>query len=97
MASELQPIDIRTIPELDRLVEEVRTTGKPRRLRRDNTDVAILSPTRPRRRPKGKTITPADRAAARSAFGAWKDIVDPEELKRQLNDLQVDDRPPLKL
>src|SRR3712207_232677 len=97
MASELNPIDISTIPELARLVDEVRTTGKPRRLQRDAMDVAILSPTRPRRPLKGKTITEADRAAARSAFGAWKDLVDPEALKQQLNELQTDDQPPVQL
>jgi hypothetical protein len=40
MASELTPIDLRSIPELDRLAEQVRVTGKRQRLRRDNEDVA---------------------------------------------------------
>ena len=58
MASELQPIDIRTIPELDRLVEEARTTGKPRRLRRNGDDVATLVPTAPARpRPAPKRLS----------------------------------------
>ena len=52
MASELAPIDIRQIPELTQLVEEVRATGKPRRLTRDNEDVAVLVPVAAvRRRP----------------------------------------------
>ena len=62
MASELNPIDIRTIPELDRLVEEGRVTGKHRRLLRDHEDVAVLSPTAPvrPRRARGRVLTEDD-------------------------------------
>lgn len=41
---ELKPIDISDVPELIRIVEEVRKTGEPRRLRRSGEDVAILRP-----------------------------------------------------
>lgn len=52
MAAELTPIDVRQIPELARLVDEVRTTGKPRRIVRDDEDLAVLTPIpgKPRRR-----------------------------------------------
>ena len=44
MTRELSPIDISTMPELARLVDEVRSTGASRRLRQGDEDVAILSP-----------------------------------------------------
>src|SRR5215211_1643212 len=98
MASELAPIDIRHVPELAHLVDEVQTTRKPRRITRDNEDVAILMPARPRSpRLRGKRVTQADIDAAMSVFGAWKDQVDPETLKRELRELQVDDKPSIEL
>jgi prevent-host-death family protein len=98
MASELAPIDIRHVPELAHLVDEVQTTRKPRRITRDNEDVAVLMPARPRLpRLRGKRVTQADIDAAMSVFGAWKDQVDPETLKRELRELQVDDKPPIEL
>jgi hypothetical protein len=68
MTRELAPIDIRQIPELARLVDEVRTARKPRRIVRDDEDVALLVPApaasspekpraaRPRRFPKGGLV-----------------------------------------
>ena len=47
MASEPSPIDISTLPELARLADEVRTSGKPRRLRRGMVDVAMIVPATP--------------------------------------------------
>lgn len=47
MAHELAPLDITTIPELDRLTAEVERTRRPRRLRRNGTDVAVLMPSSP--------------------------------------------------
>jgi hypothetical protein len=44
MASELTPVDIRNLPELERLVEEVERTGKRRRITRGDRDVAVLMP-----------------------------------------------------
>ena len=44
MASELTPIDITQIPDVARLIEEVEATGKPRRIRRGDRDVAIVMP-----------------------------------------------------
>ena len=97
MAQELIPIDISTMPELARLAEEAARTEQPRLLRRDTTDVAILSPARPRRRRKWKTITEADRAAALAAAGSWQGLVDPEQLKRDLDEARSSDRPPVEL
>jgi hypothetical protein len=47
MATELTPLDIRQVPELAALVEEVRTTRKRRRILRDNEEIAILMPPAP--------------------------------------------------
>lgn len=44
MAAEQQPLDITAMPDLVRLVDEVRTARRPRVLRRANEDVALLVP-----------------------------------------------------
>jgi hypothetical protein len=49
MASELTPIDITQVPDVARLIEEVEATGKPRRIRRGDRDVAIVMPAPPTR------------------------------------------------
>lgn len=65
-------IDISNNPDLLRLVEEVETTKRPRKLMRDNHIVAILTPSiKPHKR---KDRTKANYEAFRSAFGSWKDV-----------------------
>jgi hypothetical protein len=44
MAKELKHIDISDVPELLRIVEDMRATNEPRVLQRANEDVAILRP-----------------------------------------------------
>ena|SRR3990167_7785102 len=44
MAKDLKPLDITHTPEVLRLAEEVAKSGIPRILRRDNEDVAVISP-----------------------------------------------------
>lgn len=97
MVKERTAVDITTIPELARLAEEVRATGRPVRLRRNGEDIAVLSPAATRARRVGRSVTAADMAAAERAFGGWRGIVDAEELKRVLRDLQVDQSPPITL
>ena len=96
MTAELTPIDIRQAPELAALVEEVRTTRKPRRIVRDDVDVAVLmpAPTATRRRRKAWRPSAAGLEAALATFGTLKDNIDPEEFKRQRRELQIDDKPP---
>ena len=62
MAHEPKRIDISSIPELMKLVQEVRRTNEPRILQEESEDVAILSPTRPKKRTKttGKAVTSED-------------------------------------
>jgi len=51
MTQELTPIDVSTIPELRKLVQDVQRTQRPQRLTVDSEDVAVLMPaTKPRRR-----------------------------------------------
>lgn len=99
MTTELRPIDIREIPELARLVDEVRTTRKPRRIVRDGEDVALLTPApvSSRRRLRDWRPRPEDLAAAIALAGAWRDQLDPETFKRQRRELQIDDKPPRNL
>jgi hypothetical protein len=59
-------IDIRKIPALARLVEEVETTKKPRAIKRDDRVVAVLSPVlQDKRKAIAETVALA---------GAWKDL-----------------------
>ena len=66
MASELSPIEIGALPELGRLVEEVRATGKSRRLRHNGADVALLTPLRAK-------STPARRAGSKAPVAGLAD------------------------
>lgn len=45
MVRELEPLDVSAMPELAQLADEVERTGRPRRLRRDGRDIAVLIPT----------------------------------------------------
>src|SRR5215213_3397880 len=94
MARELSPIDIKHAPDLATLVEEVRSTRTPRRILRDDEEVAVLMPAAPRRRRPGRTPSAADLAAFRAAAGSWKDLLDPEAFERERQALQLDDKPP---
>jgi hypothetical protein len=62
MAEQIQPIDISNQPDLVRLAEEVRTTRKPRLLRHNGEDVAVLKPTQTsaHRTPRSKLFTEND-------------------------------------
>lgn len=81
MAEEMIYIDISDVPDLLRIAEEVRTTRKPRMLRRDNENVAVLMPvTSTRRRKASRAKTKADYEAFRAAAGGWEGLVDPDKL-----------------
>jgi hypothetical protein len=88
----LTPIDITTIPDLARIVEEVEATKQPRELRRANKTVAVLMPAgaagQRRRSPHKRNIwTHYDpkrvRAALQVSAGALQGI-DREELLSDL-------------
>ena len=81
--------------ELARLAREVRRTRTPIVLRESGQDLAIMSPAgrAPRRRRRGKAVTQADIDAALATAGAWKDLIDVDQFKQDLNEAQSDDRP----
>ena len=54
MAKEPKYIDISSIPELLKLVHEVRQTNEPTILREERQDVALLSPVSAKKRAKTK-------------------------------------------
>jgi hypothetical protein len=64
MAKEKEPqrIDISSIPELLKLVQEVRQTNEPSILREESEDVAMLTPLKPvtKRSVRGKPTTADD-------------------------------------
>lgn len=62
MSKEIQPINVSDVPELLRIAEEVRASGRPRLLRRDDEDLAMLVPAPPVRRPpsRAKAVTEDD-------------------------------------
>lgn len=98
MVAEPVPIDLETMPELAALAEEVRRTGTPRVLRRDGQDVALLMPPRQTRKRRKRTgMTQAQKTAFESSFGAWKGLVDGEELKKTLMESRGSSRPPVVL
>src|SRR6266436_1738485 len=75
MAAHPTPIDISHLPDLLRLVEEVKTTKQPRILKRDNETVAMLMPVGTGvKSKKHRAKTKADYTAFRAAFGSWKDV-----------------------
>jgi hypothetical protein len=99
MAEEMIYIDISDVPDLLRIAEEVRTTRKPRMLRRDNENVAVLMPvTSTRRRKASRTKSKADYEAFRAAGGGWKGLVDTDKLIRDIYESRkISTKPPVEL
>jgi hypothetical protein len=62
MAKEPRHIDISSIPELLKLVQEVRQTNEPMILQQEREDVAMLMPMKPgsKTRVRGKPVTADD-------------------------------------
>lgn len=94
MAREAVAFDLREIPDLARLVQEVRRTQTPIVLRDGDQDVAVLSPAPDRRRRMKQRVSPEDITATLSVFGAWKDKIDPEALKRRVREDREDGEAP---
>ena len=101
MAHDYETLDITHHPDLLRLAEEVRRTNTPTVLRRDNEDLAVLMPvaegaTRKARRSSIRKKSQADIDAFLSSAGGWKDLVDTEQLKRDIAESRArSSRPPL--
>jgi hypothetical protein len=87
------------MPDLVRIVEEVKTTKQPRILTRDSETLAFLiPPTTKARSKKKRTKTKANYEAFRAAFGSWKDV-DIEQFKATVyaDRRRTNSRPPAKL
>ena len=56
MSNTLTPIDISTMPELTRIVEEVAATKTPRELKRNNEIVAVLTPVKTEGKQQNKNL-----------------------------------------
>jgi len=96
MAEHAAPIDATHMPDVSRLVREVARTGQARKILADG-DEAVLAPAS-RRRSRAKQQTQAEfEAEMRATFGGLKDLIDPDEFKRQRRELQVDNREPRSL
>jgi hypothetical protein len=85
MAREALTIELADVADLSALVDEVRRSRRPRILRQDGEDVAVLIPTATPKRPGGKARhlrPPTEQEVARSragieaAMGSWQDIGD---------------------
>jgi len=79
MAKTHEAIDISESPELLRLVDEVRSTGVPRVLKRGDEDLAVLTPVKPKSSFQWRELTEEDFQAFRSAAGSWRGHIDVEE------------------
>ena len=89
MPGEAWSIDASGMPDLARLVHEVNETGRTRLIQVDG-ETARLSAARPARR--RSTLTAMQREEIlRATFGSWKGLLDPDRLKRDLNELQRDE------
>jgi hypothetical protein len=95
MAQEALPIPLTAMPEVTRLAREVNETGRAL-LVQVGSDVVRLSPGKPRRALR-KRPSPEDIVAALSVAGAWKDLVDAEQLKQDLDAARGSDSSPLEL
>ena len=101
MTKHLTLIDIRSLPDLLRLAEEVKVTQTPRILKKADETVAILMPvgtaTKPKKkRAKTKAETPnANKKALEATLalaGSWKDL-DWNEMEAELDRIRHHSKP----
>ena len=98
MAKELKRIDIGNVPELLRIVDEVRTSNEPRVLRLDSEDVANLLPARRARKTRSpRSRTKADHEAFLSSAGGWRGLVGADEFVAYLYERRRSSSRPLLL
>jgi hypothetical protein len=91
------PIDITTMPDLARIVEEVEATKKPRELRRENKPVAVIMPAKKAPAKKKGEKTKADYEAFKSAAGSWKDVDTDSLIKNIYEQRRRSNKPPIEL
>jgi len=91
MPKELKAVDVSPVPELLRLVDEVRRTKEPRVLHRDGEDVAVLMPVSAARKrrpagPKRQAGTAATRFTIESAAGSVTPATRTEDIEARIRD-----------
>ncbi len=98
MSEDTSYIDISNVPDLLRLVEEVRTTRRPHVLRKNSEDMAVLMPVTPARHKIKRTRTKADYEAFRATAGGWKGLVDMDKLVADIYESRrISTKPPVEL
>jgi hypothetical protein len=85
MARTPRTIEISNMPELLRIVEEVRTSKTPRVLSRRKKPLAILRPLESTPKNARSRKSKADEKAFLSSAGGWRDLVDTEKLKEDID------------
>ncbi len=95
MSTSPTPIDISNLPDLKRLAQEAKKTGKPYILRENSHDVALLTPVDTER--KQQTNRQAIEETLALA-GSWKDL-DFDDMIEQLDRIRHESKPtpPLEL
>ena len=89
MSTSPTPIDISHLPDLKRLAQEAKKTGKPYLLRENSHDVALLTPVDTER--KQQTNRQAIEETLALA-GSWKDL-DFDDMIEQLDRIRHESKP----
>ena len=95
MPEAYKPIDISNDPELLKLAEEVHSSHTPRILRRNDEELTLLVPVKPKRKRKGKAEKGLE--AFRSAAGSWKDVDTDKLIADIYESRRHSSRPPVEL
>jgi hypothetical protein len=86
--------------DLYRAAETAVRSGREQKVEFNGATLTIgrLKPRKPRVRRGAAALTPAEREEIlRATSGGWKGLIDPDQLKRDLNELQRDDAIPRSL
>jgi hypothetical protein len=89
MAREVR-VDVSNNAELLQLAEEVSRSNTPRVLERNSEPIAVIVPVRRSRQRKQPST--ADVEATLASAGGWRNLVDAEDLKRQIREGRSDHR-----
>lgn len=97
MARKLETIEISDIPELLRIVEEVRKNKTPRVLSRRKKPVAVLQPLIGKRKRAQSPKSRKDYEAFLASAGSWKEVDTDKLIKDIYESRRISSRPPVKL
>ncbi len=94
MKKELKAIEISNMPEVLRIVNEVRKTRTPRVLSRRKKPLAILRPIEKKRK---RTKSKDDYEAFLASAGGWADVDTDKLIEDIYESRRISSRPPVKL